>query len=295
MLRLGTRGSALALAQSGMVAAALTKQTGQEVELVVIRTTGDRIQDRPLRDIGGKGLFTKEIEEALFSGDVDFAVHSLKDLPTRGPKGLVLASIPERASPWDCLVGSTWAALDSGARIGTGSQRRRVQLEALRPDLQVVPIRGNVDTRVGMVRDGRLDAVVVALAGLERLGRDEEATAVLSSDIMVPAAAQGALALQCREGDARVLDALETVHDPETARCVAVERSFLGTLEGDCSVPAGCHAWTEGDQLVAHACYADGDGVRSLVLRSDLLHGFALGRDLAGRLLRGEGDAVAPR
>jgi hydroxymethylbilane synthase len=278
-----------------MVAKELTRRTGQPVELVEIRTTGDAIQDRPLRDIGGKGLFTKEIEEALFRSEVDFAVHSLKDLPTRGPKGLVLASVPTRASPWDCLVGSTWEGLKPGARVGTGSQRRRVQIEAARPDVEVVPIRGNVDTRLSMVSDGRMDAVVVALAGLERLGRADEATAVLRMDALIPAAAQGALALQCRQGDSRVLEALESLHDADTARCIAVERSFLGTLEGDCSVPAGCYAWVEGEQLVAHGCFADEAGLRRMLLRSDLLHGFALGRDLARRLLRGEGDAVAPR
>ncbi len=291
-LRLGTRGSLLAKTQSTWVADAITAATGRAVELVVISTRGDQVRDRPLSQVGGKGLFTKEIEDAMLRGDVDLAVHSMKDMPTEGPRGLVIASVPRRASAFDALVGARLDELGPGAIVGTGSARRAEQLAALRPDLEIRGIRGNVGTRIRRQRDGDYDAVVLAKAGLDRLGWGEQATEVLGVEHMVPAVGQGALAVQCRRDDADVLQLLERVHDPDTAVCVGAERSFLATLEGGCSVPAGCFARLEGDQLVAEGFLADAGGRRRMVLRADPMHGVALGRDLAQRIRAGEGRVV---
>lgn len=197
-LKLGTRGSLLATTQSGLVAADLTRLTGVEVELVIVKTRGDAVQDRPLAQVGGKGLFTKELEDALLAGEIDFAVHSMKDMPSDMPEGLVIASVPPREDPRDALVGAALADLPPGAVVGTGSVRRALQLRATRPDLEVRGIRGNVDTRIDKQRRGEYAAIVLALAGLTRLGRAGDATAVLSVDEMVPAVGQGALAVQAR-------------------------------------------------------------------------------------------------
>ncbi|MFT4627473.1 MAG: hydroxymethylbilane synthase [Myxococcota bacterium] len=288
-LRLGTRGSLLARTQSGWVADAITAATGVAVELVVISTRGDRVTDRPLAQVGGKGLFTKEIEDAMLAGEVDLAVHSMKDMPTEGPAGLVIASIPVRADPRDALVGATLAELAPGAVVGTGSARRAAQLAVMRPDLEIRGIRGNVDTRVRKQRDGEYDAIVLAKAGLDRLGRSSDVTEVIPADAMVPAVGQGALAVQCRRRDADVLAVLERIHHPDTAVCVSAERSFMVTLEGGCSVPAACFARLDGEYLMAEGFFADDAGSRRLSLRSDPMHGIALGRELASRLRGGGG------
>jgi hydroxymethylbilane synthase len=285
-LRLGTRGSQLAKTQSGQVAAALTRATGRPVELVIIRTRGDNVTDRPLQDVGGKGLFTKEIEDALLAHEVDFAVHSLKDMPTENPAGLVIASIPQRVDPRDVLVGSTLAALPQGAVVGTGSVRRSLQLRALRPDLEVRGIRGNVDTRIEKQRRGEYAAVMLALAGLTRLGRAEDATEALDVEQMIPAVGQGALAIQCRSDDREVLGLLEAIHHPETGICVAAERAFLQEVSGGCSAPAACHARFVDGMVVADGVWgADADGplVRAR-LQSDPLHVTPMGIELARRL-----------
>jgi len=288
-LRLGTRGSQLAVTQSGIVARDLTKATGVPVTLVKIKTTGDRVTDRPLQAVGGKGLFTKEIEDALLAGDVDFAVHSMKDMPTEDPDGLVIHSTPARVDPRDCLVGSPLDALAAGAVIGTGSVRRALQLRALRPDLEIRGIRGNVDTRIAKQRAGDYDAIVLALAGLTRLGRAEEAAEALSVERMIPAVGQGALALQCRADNAEVMRLLEALHDEPTAQTVAVERAFLARVSGGCSAPAACHAVLQDGMVVATGVWAqDENGTpRTLVLRADPLHGRALGTELASRLIAG--------
>jgi hydroxymethylbilane synthase len=259
-LRLGTRGSQLALAQSGQVAAALTARTGVPVELVVIRTRGDVVQDRPLREVGGKGLFTKELEEALLAGEVDFAVHSLKDMPIDQPPGLVLGAVPEREDPRDALVGAALADLPHGATVGTGSLRRTRQLLAIRPDLNLVGLRGNVDTRVRRQREGDFSAVVLACAGLRRLGRNSDIAESLEPEVMVPAVGQGALALQVREGDARVLAWLSALHHPDTAVCVEAERAFLRGVDGGCSVPVAGFAVLEGEQLWLRGVHAPEEG-----------------------------------
>jgi len=288
-LRLGTRGSPLATVQSGMVADALALATGVRVELVVIRTRGDDTIDRPLQQVGGKGLFTKEIEEALWREDVDFAVHSLKDLPTEQPEGLVIASIPERADARDVMVGSTLDGLAKGAVVGTGSVRRALQLSALRPDLQVRGIRGNVDTRLRKQREGTYDAVVLALAGLQRLGLADAVTEVLDVDRMIPAVGQGALAVQCRAGDVDVLRTLEAIHHQPTSLCVETERAFLARIGGGCSAPAACHARLVEGMIVADAVWADGADAppKRLRLSGDPLHVHALGTELARRLRDG--------
>jgi hydroxymethylbilane synthase len=288
-LKLGTRGSALARTQSGHVASAVTAATGRPVELVIIRTRGDQVQDRPLAEVGGKGLFTKEIEEALLDGSIDLAVHSFKDMPTESPAGLVFGAVPERADPHDALVGARLADLPEGAVVGTGSVRRRLQLLAARPDLEIRGIRGNVDTRIEKVARGEYAAAVLACAGLERLGRSEAIAERLSSAVMVPAPAQGALAVQCRADDAATLRALGAIHCGLSAARVAVERAYLAAVSGGCDAPAACLAWFEGGELVAEAFHAsdpqDPATGRRATLRGSPLHAETLGRALAKRVM----------
>ncbi len=288
-LKLGTRGSLLATTQSGLVAADLTRLTGVEVELVIVKTRGDAVQDRPLAQVGGKGLFTKELEDALLAGEIDFAVHSMKDMPSDMPKGLVIASVPPREDPRDALVGAALADLPPGAVVGTGSVRRALQLRATRPDLEVRGIRGNVDTRIDKQRRGEYAAIVLALAGLTRLGRAGDATAVLSVDEMVPAVGQGALAVQARGDDAATLRVLEAVHHEDTGVCVAAERAFLAEISGGCSAPAACHARLVDGAVVVDGVWAASDAgpVKRATLRGDRLHVHAMGTELARRLKRG--------
>jgi hydroxymethylbilane synthase len=247
-LRLGTRRSKLAMAQSGMVADAVREVTGRAVELVEIITYGD-VSREHLAQIGGTGVFVAALREALLSGEVDFAVHSLKDLPTTQPEGLVLAAVPEREDPRDALVardGLTFAQLPPGARIGTGSPRRMAQLNAYARshglEIETVAIRGNVDTRIGFVRSGELDAVVLAAAGLSRLGRTDEVTDFLPADTVLPAPGQGALAIECAESSADLAAALAELDDPYTRVAVTAERALLNALEAGCSAPVGALA-----------------------------------------------------
>lgn len=285
-----TRGSTLALAQSRAFAARL-----QGCELVEKRvtTSGDRIQDRPLYEVGGKGLFVKEIEESLLDGSADFAVHSLKDVPATLPESLYIACIPAREDPRDVLVAPRHGTLDAlprGARVGTSSLRRAVSLRAARPDLVIVPLRGNVDTRLRKVDAGEVDAVVLARAGLVRLGLAGRATSVLEPEVSLPAVGQGALAIEARRGDARVLAALEPLHDAETATCVAAERGVLAAVGGDCKTPLGAHARRrDGDlELAAFLADADGTRIRRAAERtrwpSSEAEAEAFGRALGGRL-----------
>lgn len=278
-LRLGTRGSLLATAQSQQVADAVTAATGRAVELVIIRTRGDKVQDKPLAAVGGKGLFTKELEDALLAGDVDFAVHSMKDMPTDQPDGLDFLAVPEREDPRDVLIGGTLGALGAGAVVGTGSLRRGRQLRTRRPDLVIEGIRGNVDTRIRKLREGPYDAIVLAAAGLRRLGRIDEADEHLSAEFMIPAVGQGALALQGRVGDAETAGLLGALHHDRTAVCVAAERAFLRAISGGCSVPAACHAVLDGDELHVRAMYAPhADGAaRQVELRGPRTEAGSLG------------------
>lgn len=284
-LRLGTRGSALATAQSGHVAQAITQATGLEVELVLIKTRGDVITDRPLELVGGKGLFTKEIEQSLIDGAVDLAVHSMKDLPGEAPEGLVIAAVPPREDARDVIVGGRLRDLATGAVIGTGSARRRLQLRALRPDLDIRGIRGNVDTRIGKQRSGEYAAIVLAAAGMARLGRLEEIDDFLPIEAMIPAPGQGALAVQCRASDAEVRSVLASIHDFRTAVCTMAERAFLIELSGGCSVPAACYARLveNGGIEVLGFFERDGEGVRE-VIRGEAEDAEAIGQEMARRL-----------
>ncbi|MFH9090810.1 hydroxymethylbilane synthase [Streptomyces sp. NPDC017673] len=262
-LRLGTRRSKLAMAQSGQVAEAVRQVTGRPVELVEITTYGD-VSREALAQIGGTGVFVTALRDALLRGEVDFAVHSLKDLPTTQPEELVLAAVPVREDPRDVVVARDalkFADLPRGARIGTGSPRRMAQLNAYARthglDIETVPIRGNVDTRIGYVRDGELDAVVLAAAGLNRIGRIDEVTDFLSVDTVLPAPGQGALAIECAAGNADLVAALGELDDPFTRVAVTAERSLLAALEAGCSAPVGALA----DLL------ADGQIVKEMRLR----------------------------
>jgi hydroxymethylbilane synthase len=256
----------LALAQCRAFVAHLCQAdaTLQTRELQVV-TSGDRITDRPLADIGGKGLFVKEIEEALLDGRADFAVHSIKDVPGALPDGLVIPCIPRREDPRDVLVAPRHLTLDRlprGARVGTSSLRRKLALEASRPDLEIVPLRGNVDTRLRKVDAGECDAIVLARAGLVRLGLEQRATEVLEPEVSLPAVGQGALGVECRADDAETRALLARVHDLPTAICVAAERGVLIALGGDCKTPLGAHADRVGDGLRLRAFVATEGGVR---------------------------------
>ncbi|WP_328554168.1 MULTISPECIES: hydroxymethylbilane synthase [unclassified Streptomyces] len=262
-LRLGTRRSKLAMAQSGQVADAVSKVTGRPVELVEITTYGD-VSRENLAQIGGTGVFVTALREALLRGEVDFAVHSLKDLPTAQPEGLALAAVPVREDARDVLVardGLTFEELPDGARVGTGSPRRMAQLNAYARNhgmtIETVAIRGNVDTRIGYVHAGELDAVVLAAAGLNRIGRIDEVTDFLSVDTVLPAPGQGALAIECAASNADLVAALGELDDPFTRAAVTAERSLLAALEAGCSAPVGAFA----DLL------ADGQVVKEMRLR----------------------------
>ena len=293
--RLGTRGSALARAQSELVRHDLeARHAGLAIDVVVIRTSGDRLQRGPLAPMGGKGLFVKEIEDALLAGEVDFAVHSMKDMPAVVRDGLVLAATPRRADPSDVLVSRTrdLASLPRGARVGTASVRRRAQLRAERPDLDVVVLRGNVDTRLRRWREGDFDAIVLAAAGLARLGIEEPAAKPLSPDVLLPAVGQGALALECRADDAATRALLAVLDDPASARAIAAERAFLRAIGGDCNTPLAAHATVAGGRLRIRAQVSDVEGTRFVEdeLAGDVAEAADLGRALAARLLeRGAG------
>jgi hydroxymethylbilane synthase len=293
-LRIATRGSALALWQANHVRDRLrADDPALAVELVVLKTRGDKILDRALSEVGGKGLFVKEIEEALLDGRADVAVHSMKDLPGEIPAELELAAVPEREDPRDALLVSPSlsardvASLPAGARVGTSSLRRVAQLKARRADLDVVPLRGNVDTRLGKVQRGELDAIVLACAGLKRLGHGDAITAALSLDESLPAIGQGALAIECRVADQPVRARLQKLHHAETAHAVAAERGFLRRLEGDCKTPLAAHAVVTGGRVRLDALVGAPDG--SELLRATLDGAVAdaesLGRALAEELL----------
>lgn len=263
-LRIGTRGSALALAQSRWVAARIGELTGTAPEIVVVKTSGDRVQDVALMTFGGVGVFTKEIDEGQRAGRFEISVHSLKDLPTQGRDGLVLAAVPPRAPVEDCLVAAKAPSIDAlprGARVGSGSPRRRAQLLRLRPDLVCSEIRGNVDTRLRKVRDGEFDATFLARAGLVRLGLEREITEVVDTERLVPAAGQGALAIVVREGAGEAMAAVRGLDHAATRAEVAAERGVLATLGGGCHLPLGCLGRATADgrvRLVARVVCADG-------------------------------------
>jgi hydroxymethylbilane synthase len=285
-VRIATRGSDLALAQAHYVAGRIAAELGARTELVVIKTTGDRIQNVSLAKIGGKGLFIKEIEEALLDGRADVAVHSAKDLPAALAPGLVLAAFPERVDPRDALVGRTPDVrldnLPKGARIGTGSTRRTALLRATRPDLEIVPLRGNVPTRLSKLESEDLAAVILACAGLDRLGRSEVISERISPDLLLPAVCQGTLALEARAGEALAGD-LAALSDADHAVSVMAERSFLIRLEGDCTVPLAAFCeHRAGGRIRLRGLVSSSDGQR--IARGELEGTADEARDLGARL-----------
>jgi len=252
MLTIGSRGSKLALWQANWVAAELAGM-GHKTRIRIIKTTGDKITDVALSKVGTKGLFTKEIEEALLNGSIDLAVHSLKDMPTDLPDGLTLSAIPKREDPRDAIAGRGLDELPPGAKAGTSSLRRSAQLRALRPDLVIESVRGNVDTRLRKLDEGQYDAIVLAAAGLRRLGLADRIAEALSPRVMVPAVGQGALAIETRLEESDVVAACRNLNDHATSRCVAAERALLASLGGGCQVPIGAHAVVEGSMLTLNA------------------------------------------
>jgi hydroxymethylbilane synthase len=294
-IRIGSRGSALARWQAEHVKSRLG-ELGHDVSVTIITTTGDRVLDRRLDNVGGKGAFLKEIEEAMLAGEVDLAVHSLKDVPTALPVGLQLCAFLERADPRDVLVsreGRPLAGLPAGARLGTTSLRRQAQVRAARPDLVIADLRGNVDTRLQRLREGAFDAILLAMAGLTRLGRAAEATEVIPPEVLLPAPGQGAIVLECRESDARLRDVAAALNHATTERCVTSERFFLAGLGGGCNVPLGAYAQEDGKTLRLRGLVARADG--SIVLSGERRGDDpeSLGRDLAGDLLeKGAGEVL---
>lgn len=251
-LRLGTRGSKLARVQAEMVRAELAAQANAECEIVVVKTSGDRIQDRPLADAGGKGLFTKELEDALLSGEIDLAVHSMKDVPAMLPAGLAIASILPREDTRDAFIARTAKTLDAlprGARIGTSSVRRQAQIARARPDLEIALLRGNVDTRLAKLDAGDYAAILLAYAGLRRLGLAARVTALMPLQSWLPALAQGAVGIEIRDSDSRTLSAVKTLNDRNAEIALACERAFQLALDGSCRTPIAGLATLNGDRL----------------------------------------------
>lgn len=290
VLRIGTRGSRLARWQAEWVAGRL-QSLGHAVEILEITTRGDAEQIVPVATMGSPGIFTKEIQRALLAGEIDFAVHSLKDLPTDSVEGLVLAAVPERESPADVLVGAATGerrpaspspidVLQKGARVGTGSLRRQAQLLHVRPDLRISDVRGNVDTRLRKLDDGEFDALVLAEAGLRRLGFVDRVSEVLPFSLMLPAVGQGALAIECRVGDARALAAVESLNHGASRAAVIAERALLAHLRGGCLAPVGAWGRIESGTLHLSAAVLSADGVERIDANG---HAASAEADLLGR------------
>lgn len=259
MFVIGSRGSKLALWQANHIKDRLA-ELGYECRIEIIQTTGDKFQSGPLKEIGNKGLFTKEIEEALIDGRVDLAVHSLKDMPTALPDGLQIAATPEREDPRDVMIGRKLAELPAGSRIGTGSLRRMAQLSFSRPDVAVQPIRGNVDTRLRKLDEGQFEAIVLAAAGLNRLGWAHRIAEHLPVDVMCPAVGQGSLAIETRADGGRAMEACLRLNHAETNACITAERAVLAELGGGCQVPVGVHASIRGGQMHVRGIVVSPDG-----------------------------------
>ena len=292
-LRIGTRGSPLALVQARTVRTRLAAATGVNeaaIELVVIRTSGDAIQDRPLAEEGGKGLFTKEIEEALLDGRIDLAVHSAKDMPTLLPAGLMLAACLEREDARDVFISrqaQSLTELPRGATLGTASLRRQAMAKRARGDLRIVPLRGNVETRLRKLADGEVDATILALAGLKRLGLADRATAVIDAMDFLPAVGQGAIGIEARVDDARTRELLARIDHADTSTALACERAFLAELDGSCKTPIGGHATLSGGLLHFHGLIVkpDGSAAHETAVAGSRKDAVTMGAD-AGRALR---------
>jgi hydroxymethylbilane synthase len=293
-LRIGSRGSQLALWQANHISA-LLRERGHEVEIEIIHTTGDKITDVALAKVGTKGMFTKEIEEALAAGKVDLAVHSLKDLPTELPLGFEIAAITTRQNPRDAFLSTRHARIEDlpqGANVGTSSLRRQAQLKAIRPDLNIHPLRGNVDTRMRKLEEGHYEAIILAAAGLNRLGKTELIKQIIPADVMCPAAGQGALGIEIRLGDTTMRQHLAFLDDAAARATTTCERALLNKLGGGCQVPIGASAEMRDGKLHLDAIVARPDG--TLVLRESAsgTDPIALGESVGNTLLRRGGDAI---
>ena len=293
MLTIGSRGSQLALWQARWIQTRL-EPLGEQCRIEIIKTTGDKLTDVALSQVGTKGLFTKEIEEALLDGAIDLAVHSLKDMPTELPAGLTLAAIPEREDARDVLIGTRLADLAPGARVGTGSLRRAAQLRALRPDLQIEDIRGNVDTRLRKLDEGRYDAIVLASAGLRRLGLETRITELFDPGIMCPAVGQGALAVETRDDGGPAFQIAQRLEDLDTRAAVTAERAVLASLGGGCQAPMGAHATVGHRTIRLRAILVSPDGTQ--LIRKEIQGGLdnaaALGNLIGEQLLAAGGKQI---
>jgi hydroxymethylbilane synthase len=274
-LTIGTRGSKLALWQAEFIKSMLEEATGLPVEIRKIKTTGDKILDVPLAKVGGKGLFTKELEVQLLSGGVDLCVHSMKDVPTELPEGCVLAGMPPRVDPRDVLVshnGEDLVTLPQGGRVGTSSLRRVAQVRALRPDVEIVDVRGNLDTRMRKAEDGDVDVVILAAAGIKRLGYGDRISSFIPTEQMVSAVGQGAIGIEVREDDEFMLEVCDRISDADTLTCVTAERVVMNLLEGGCQVPIGAYARIEDGKLVMDAMVGSvsGDRIIRTYVESDI-------------------------
>jgi hydroxymethylbilane synthase len=293
-LRIGSRGSQLALWQAHHISA-LLRERGHEVELEIIKTTGDKITDVPLAKVGTKGMFTKEIEEALADGRIDLAVHSLKDLPTELSPGFEIAAVTTRENPLDVFCSSKYASIEDlprGARIGSSSLRRQAQLKAARPGLAIYPLRGNVDTRLCKLEAGEYDAIILAAAGLIRLGKTQLIRQIIPAEIMCPAAGQGALGIEIRAGDSGTREHLAFLDDPASRATTTCERALLNRLGGGCQVPIGALAEIRNGRLHLEAIVADPDGSKVLRESRDGTDPVQLGESVGETLLERGGDAI---
>lgn len=295
-IRVGTRGSKLALAQTDWVISQLKSLSpGLEFEKVIIKTKGDKILDTPLSKIGGKGLFVKEIEEALIRGEIDFAVHSMKDVPSIIPEELEIACIPERESPFDVWISNhdNIFNLPAYSKVGTSSLRRLSQLKKIRKDLEILPLRGNVDTRLRKWQEGQFDGIVLAEAGLKRLGIKINYRR-FSVNEMIPAVGQGALGIEVRKDNKKIKEILKKIHSKETEICVKAERTFLKTLEGGCQVPLGAYSWIEDSKLFIIGFISDLEGERFYKFKEEgsILEPEKLGENLAKKLLEAGGEEI---
>jgi hydroxymethylbilane synthase len=293
-LRIGSRGSQLALWQANHVAA-LLRAKGHTVEIEVIKTTGDKIASVALAKVGTKGMFTKEIEDALHEKRVDLAVHSLKDVPTDLADEFELAAIMKREDPRDAFISVNFSSLEElprGAKVGTSSLRRQCQLKAMRPDLEVFPVRGNVDTRLRKLESGEYDAIILAAAGVLRLGLEANVRSRISADVMCPAVGQGALAIEIRRGDQHTKTLLAFLNDADTRAAIDCERALLGSLGGGCQVPIGAYAEKRGDRLFLRAMVGRPDGRQILREQAEGTDGVKLGRETAQTLLWRGGDKI---
>ena len=296
-LVIGTRGSKLALWQSEYIKGLVEEITGLPVELKIIKTTGDKILDVPLAKVGGKGLFTKELEVELMAGTVDLCVHSMKDVPTELPEGLYISAMPKRVDPRDALVSGAGYSLESlpqGAKVGTSSLRRIAQVRALRPDVEIVDVRGNLDTRMRKAENGELDVVILASAGITRMGWAERISSYIPTEQMVSAVGQGAIGIEIREDDEFMREVSSTICDPDTFDCVSAERVVMRKLEGGCQVPIGAYAVLDGDTMRMDAIVGSvaGDRIIRTSAEGPASDPIGLGETVVARLVEMGADEI---